>query len=68
LVVSNLQPAGTIINSFARNQDWGAITRELGIRPGSKEFETLQVMVLGGFGKVTGKIDAIGQPGPARRR
>ena len=69
LSVVTRKPVGTIINSFARNQDWGAITRELGIRPGSKEFETLQGSVLGGFGNVSAQtIDAIGRPGPARRR
>ena len=58
-----------IINSFARNQDWGAITRELGINPGSKEFETLQGIVLGGIGKVPGKtIGTSPQAAPARRR
>ncbi len=63
------KPVGTIINSFARNQNWEAITRELGIKPESKEFETLQGIVLGGFGKVSGQtIDAIGQPRPARRK
>jgi hypothetical protein len=60
---------GTIINSFARNQDWGAITRELGIKPGSKEFETLQGVVLGGIGKVPGKTaGASPQARPDRRR
>ena len=49
------KPARTIINSFARNQDWGAITRELGIKPGSKKLETLQGLVLSGIGKVPDK-------------
>lgn len=58
------KPAGTIINSFAKNQDWGVITRDLGIKPGSKEFETLQGIVLGGIGKVSGKT--VGTTPPAR--
>jgi hypothetical protein len=63
------KPASTIINSFARNQDWGAITRELGIKPGSKESETLQGLVLGGIGKVPGKTAGATPPArPARRR
>jgi hypothetical protein len=63
------KPAATIFNSFARNQDWGAITRELGIKPGSKEFENLQSIVLGGIGKVPGKTVGATPPArPARRR
>jgi hypothetical protein len=63
------KPAATIINSFARNQDWGVITRDLGIRPGSKEYETLQGIVLGGIGNVPGKtVGAIPAARPSRRR
>jgi hypothetical protein len=62
------KPASTIINSFSRNQDWGAITREFGIKPGSKEFESLQGIVLGGIGKVQGKTVGATPPArPARR-
>jgi hypothetical protein len=61
-------PAGTIINSFARNRNWGAVTSELGIKPGSKEFAALKGRVMGGIGKVPGK-STDGTPGarPARR-
>ena len=62
------KPAGTIINSYARNRDWGAVTSELGIKPGSKEFAELKGRVLGGIGKVPGKNTDV-RPGarPARR-
>lgn len=63
------KPAGTIINLFVRNQDWKVITSELGIKPGSKEFETLQGMVLGGIGKVPGKnTGASPKARPVRRK
>ena len=61
--------ADVIIKSFAKNQDWGVITRELGINPDSKEFENLQAIVLGGIGKVPGKtIDTTPRAMPTRRR
>ncbi len=62
------KPAGTIINSYARNRDWGAVTSELGIKPGSKEFAALKRRVLGGIGRVPGKnIDVSPGARPSRR-
>ena len=49
------KPVSGIIDLFTKKQNWQEVTAELGIKPGSKNFNELKGIALNSIGKVKGK-------------
>lgn len=49
------RPARTIFDLYKTKKGWGEIAKELGIKPGSREFHMLKGRTISGIGKVKSK-------------
>lgn len=49
------RPVGNIMEMYKKKKGWGEIAKELGIKPGSREFHMMKGKALSGIGKVKSK-------------
>lgn len=49
------KPVGNIFELYKEKKGWGEIAKELGIKPGSREFHIMKGKTLSGIGKVKSK-------------
>lgn len=49
------KPVGNIFELYKQKKGWGEIAKELGIKPGSREFHKMKGKTLSGIGKVKSK-------------